>query len=67
LELRDDKTNLIVSHRLSTITRADLVLVLEKGELVEHGEHESLIKAGKEYARLYQRQLIAKELDMVGA
>ena len=67
LELRADKTNLIVSHRLSTITRADLVLVLEKGALVGHGAHESLLREGKEYARLYQKQLIAKELDMVGA
>ncbi len=64
---RAGKTNLIVSHRLSTITRADLVLVLERGELVEHGAPESLLKEGKEYARLYQKQLIAKELDMVGA
>ena len=67
LELRDDKTNLIVSHRLSTITRADLVLVLERGELVEHGEHEVLLREGREYARLYQRQVIAKELDAGGA
>jgi ATP-binding cassette subfamily B protein len=67
LELRAGKTNLIVSHRLSTIGRADLVLVLAKGEVVEHGEHESLLKEGKEYARLYQRQRITKELDMVGA
>jgi ATP-binding cassette subfamily B protein len=67
LGLREGKTNLIVSHRLSTITRANLVLVLVKGELVEHGEHESLLREGKEYARLYQKQLIAKELDMVGA
>ena len=67
LELRDDKTNLIVSHRLSTITRADLVLVLEKGKLVEHGEHEVLLREGKEYARLYQRQVIVKELNVGGA
>ena len=67
LELRHDKTNLIVSHRLSTITRADLVLVLEKGKLVEHGEHKVLLQKGKEYARLYQRQVVAKELDVGGA
>jgi ATP-binding cassette subfamily B multidrug efflux pump len=67
LERREDKTNLIVSHRLSTITRADLVLVLEKGALVEQGEHESLLKEGKEYARLYRKQLIAQELDLGGA
>jgi len=67
LELRADKTNLIVSHRLSTITRANLVVVLEKGEMVARGEHASLLKEGKEYARLYQQQLIAKELEMGGA
>jgi ATP-binding cassette subfamily B protein len=67
LELREGKTNVIVSHRLSTITRADLVLVLEAGEVVEQGAHEFLLREGKEYGRLYRRQLIAKELDMGGA
>ena len=64
LELREDKTNLIVSHRLSTISRADLILVLDRGELVEVGDHETLMDTGNEYARLYEKQLLARELEI---
>jgi ATP-binding cassette subfamily B protein len=64
LETRRGKTTLLVSHRVSTIGRADLVVVLEKGAVVEMGDHRSLLERGQEYARLYERQLLAQELDM---
>jgi len=64
LEFRKDKTNLIVSHRLSTISRADLIVVLDRGELVEAGDHKSLMAVGNEYARLYERQLLARDLGI---
>lgn len=64
LSMRKDKTNLIVSHRLSTISRADLIVVLDEGEVVEAGEHKTLLEKGKEYPRLYQRQLLAEELEV---
>jgi ATP-binding cassette subfamily B protein len=64
LEYRDDKTNLIVSHRLSTISRADLIVVLDRGELVEVGDHQTLMATGNEYSRLYERQLLAQELEI---
>jgi ATP-binding cassette subfamily B protein len=64
LEFRKHKTNLIVSHRVSTISRADLIVVLKGGELLETGKHTTLIEAGNEYARLYERQLIAQELEI---
>ena len=64
LEFRKNKTNLIVSHRLSTISRADLIFVLDRGELVEAGDHKSLMAMGNEYARLYERQLLAQELEL---
>jgi ATP-binding cassette subfamily B protein len=64
LEFRKDKTNLIVSHRVSTIRRADLIVVLKGGELLETGKHNTLIKAENEYARLYERQLTAQELEI---
>ena len=63
LASRHGKTNLIVSHRLSTISRADKIVVLGRGELLEAGDHETLLKTGKEYARLYEKQLLAKELE----
>jgi ATP-binding cassette subfamily B multidrug efflux pump len=61
---RQGKTNLVVSHRLSTISRADLIVVLDGGELVELGDHQTLLEKGREYPRLYQRQVLAQELEM---
>lgn len=64
LEFRRDKTNLIVSHRVSTISRADLIYVLKGGKLLEVGDHEALLEMGHEYARLYERQMLEQELEM---
>jgi len=62
LEMRQGKTNIIVSHRLSTIRRADVIFVLKDGRLVEEGDHTTLLAAGNEYARLYERQQLSEEL-----
>jgi ATP-binding cassette subfamily B protein len=62
LEMRQGKTNIIVSHRLSTIRRADVIFVLRDGRLVEEGDHTTLLAAGKEYTRLYERQQLSEEL-----
>ena len=64
LAMRKGKTTLIVSHRVSTISRADVILVLERGRVVEAGDHESLLAMGKEYSELYKRQLLAQELEI---
>ena len=63
LEFRKHKTSLIVSHRLATISRADLIVVLEGGRLVEMGDHKTLLDRGREYARLYRKQLLVQELE----
>ncbi len=63
LEMRKGKTNIIVSHRISTIRRADIIYVLKAGRLVERGEHTSLLAARKEYFRLYERQQLSEELE----
>ena len=63
LSLRQNKTNLIVSHRISTISRAERIAVLEHGELVELGTHENLLKKGGIYTTLYEKQVIAEELE----
>ncbi len=57
--LMKDRTTFIISHRLSTIRRADQILALEDGHIVERGTHETLLAAGRTYANLYERQHIA--------
>jgi len=64
LNLRHNKTNLIVSHRVSTISRADRIVVLDKGELVEEGNHESLIALEGVYATLYEEQRLVEKLEL---
>ncbi len=62
-DVRTGRTTLIVSHRISTIRDADLICVLEDGEIIERGTHDELLKIGGEYADLYERQLLEEELD----
>ncbi len=57
--LMKDRTTFIISHRLSTIRRADQILALADGRVVERGTHESLLAAGRTYTYLYERQHIA--------
>jgi ATP-binding cassette subfamily B protein len=57
--LRSDRTSFVIAHRLSTIRDADLILVMEAGQIVEQGTHSSLLAAGGAYARLYEAQFAA--------
>ncbi|CZR00177.1 ABC transporter ATP-binding protein [Trichococcus collinsii] len=50
-------TSLIIAHRLSTILSADEILVLEKGKIIERGDHETLVKKGGIYTTLYETQM----------
>ncbi|MFJ6344337.1 ABC transporter ATP-binding protein [Pseudarthrobacter oxydans] len=57
--LRSDRTSFVIAHRLSTIRDADLILVMEAGQIVEQGTHASLLAAGGAYGRLYEAQFAA--------
>jgi ATP-binding cassette subfamily B protein len=54
--LMKDRTTLAIAHRLSTILAADIILVVDKGEIVERGTHDELMELGGLYARLYNQQ-----------
>lgn len=54
--IMQNRTSLVIAHRLSTILAADLILVLDRGRIVERGTHANLLAAGGLYARLYETQ-----------
>lgn len=55
-ELMKNRTSFIIAHRLSTIRNADLILVMDHGDIVEQGNHEELLKKNGFYAKLYNSQ-----------
>ena len=59
------RTTILISHRVSTVRHADRIFVIENGRLAEEGDHESLLAAGRWYADLYRKQLLEEELEAV--
>lgn len=61
--LRKGKTNIIIAHRISTIDKADTIVFIEDGKVIERGTHSELIKLKGNYYSLYKRQQIEKTLE----
>ena len=62
--LRSNRTSFVIAHRLSTIRDADIILVMEQGQIVEQGNHEELLAAGGAYHALYQAQFAAAAAEI---
>ena len=58
------RTSIVVSHRISTVRAADLILVLDEGRVVERGAHDELVARGGLYAGLHRKQLIEQALEL---
>jgi ATP-binding cassette subfamily B protein len=55
-KLTEGRTSFIIAHRLSTIKNADIILVMDKGNIIEQGNHEELMAKNGFYADLYNSQ-----------
>lgn len=60
-DLANNKTTLVIAHRLSTVVDADLIIVLDNGEIIEQGTHKALLKQKKQYFSMWQLQQKEKE------
>jgi ATP-binding cassette subfamily B protein len=54
--MMEGRTSFVIAHRLSTVRNADVILVMDRGRIVERGSHEELLAAGGAYSRLYESQ-----------
>jgi ATP-binding cassette subfamily B multidrug efflux pump len=57
------QTIIVIAHRLSTIRDADEIIVIRKGEIMEKGNHDDLIKLNGFYKKLVERQLMSMQID----
>ncbi|HEV2762875.1 MAG TPA: ABC transporter ATP-binding protein [Pyrinomonadaceae bacterium] len=65
--LTQGRTTLVIAHRLSTVRRADRIVVIERGRIVETGTHHELLARGGAYRRLYELQFAEEEEELVNS
>ena len=63
----EGRTSFIISHRVSAVMGADLILVLDEGRIVERGTHPQLLAAGGTYATLLRRQMLEAQIEQEDA
>ena len=61
-DIMAERTTIIISHRISTVKSADVIVVLKDGKIVERGTHEDLLELNGVYAGIYEKQLLQEEL-----
>jgi len=62
-KIREGRTNIVISHRISTVKLADKIVVLDDGSIVEEGTHEELVRAEGIYSSMYYMQQLEEEMD----
>ena len=61
-QVSSDKTTVIISHRVSSVKKADKIIILEEGKIIQQGVHNQLINEEGYYKELYKQQLLEKEM-----
>jgi len=62
LKITKGRTSIVIAHRLATIQNADVIIVMDKGQIVESGTHEQLLEQSGYYKKLYEAQFLEEEL-----
>ena len=65
-KILENRTSFVIAHRLSTIVDADVILVVDKGQIVEQGTHQELMAKNGYYATLYRQQFVKEKFEQEG-